>query len=485
MATTTRRPPPRPQPPQLVSHRRWPRRVLIVANVVVALCVLATAAGYGYIRVKYGQIDKVDLACKLRSCGNDDPGGPMNVLLVGSDTRATATGEDVEHFGSSQLVGGQRSDTIMILHIDPREEKASILSIPRDTYVPIYGTGHSDRVNTAYERGAGSLVDTITHSLGIPIDHYASVDFVGFRGIVNTVGGVVLPFPAPARDKVTGLNVPTPGCINLTGDQALAYARSRHFQTFESGRWREDPLADLGRIQRQQDFIRRVMRKAISRGARNPFKLPGLVNQGVKYVTIDKTLSTKDILRLGKRFKSLEPDAVDMMTLPGVNANVGGASVLKLKQPDAQQVIDRFAGRVLETANGGPPPNILPNTVTVRVLNGTGVGGQGGQTALKLQNFGFNTAGTGDADRFSYTTPVIRYGKGQQLKARLLAAYIDGGAQLQSDTTLKGVDVVLVTGASLRGVRAPGTAAASATTAATSPPAAKPQPKGAAPALNC
>src|SRR5207302_4859912 len=120
----------------------------------------------------------------------------------------------------------------------------------------------------------------------------------------------VIPFPAPARDKVTGLDVKTPGCISLNGDQALAYARSRHFQSFESGHWREDPTADLGRIRRQQDFIRRVVRKAISRGVRNPIKMLGLVDQGVKFIQIDKAMSTKDIFNLGKRFRSLEPDAV-------------------------------------------------------------------------------------------------------------------------------------------------------------------------------
>lgn len=484
MATSTRRPPRTVAPARVTGHRRWPRRVLIVANVFVALCVTVTALGYGYIRVKYGQIHKLNLCNALRRCGSDDPGGPMNVLLVGSDTRATESASDQQHFGSTSQVTGQRSDTIMILHIDPREQKASILSIPRDTYVPIFGTNHSDRINTAYQRGAGSLIDTVTHSLGIPVDHYAEVDFVGFRGIVNSIGGIVVPFPAPARDTVTGLNVPTPGCINLTGDQALAYARSRDFQIFESGRWRFDPTGDIGRIGRQQDFVRRVMRKAISKGAHNPLKLPGLVNQGVKYVTIDKALSTKDILRLGKRFHSLSPDSVEMLTLTGTPVTINGASVLRPKQPDAQEIIDRFSGKVPETTTNGPPPNIPPSSVTVRVLNGSGAAGQGGQTLAKLQSFGFNTAGTGDANNFNYTTPVIRYGKGQELKARLVAAYVDPGAQLVADSNVKGVDVILITGTGLHGIRSPGTAAATTTTAPTN--TTKPQSKGAtAPALNC
>jgi LCP family protein required for cell wall assembly len=462
--------------------------VLIVANIFVALCVLATAGGYGYIRLKYGQIDKINLCNALRKCGDDDAGSPMNVLLVGSDTRATAdTAEDQKSFGSASQVGGQRSDTIMVLHVDPREEKAAILSIPRDTYLPIAGTKRSDRINTAFEIGPKALIDTITQQLGIPIDHYASVDFVGFRGIVSSVGGVVIPFPAAARDKVTGLLVKSPGCINLSGDQALAYARSRHFETFESGRWRTDPTGDLGRIQRQQDFVRRVMRKAISKGARNPLKLPGLVNQGVKYVKIDSALSTKDIATLGKRFRSLEPDAVDMLTLPGTNANIGGAAVLKVKQPDAKAILDRFSGKTPELTTAGAVPNIQPNTVKVRVLNGSGVGGQGGQTALKLQHFDFNIAGTGDAKAFNYVTPVINYGRGQQLKARLLAAYLDGGAQLKQDLTLQGVDVELITGTALGNVRAPGAAATATTTStvAPGPTATKPQPKGAPAGLSC
>ena len=249
---------------------------------------------------------------------------------------------------------------------------------------------------------------------------------------------MTIPFPAPARDTVTGLNVKTAGCINLSGDQALAYARSRNFQTFESGRWRTDPTGDLGRILGSRASSSRVMRKAISRGARNPFKLPGLVNQGVKYVTIDEALSTKDLLNLGKRFRSLEPDAVDMVTLPATNAMIGGAAVLRLKQPDAQQIIDRFSGKTAETVDNVPPPNILPSTVRVRVLNGSGVGGQGGQTALKFQRFGFNIVSTGDAKSFTYGTPVVSYGRGQQLKARLVAAYIAGGAATQAGPHLAG-----------------------------------------------
>ena len=295
---------------------------------------------------------------------------------------------------------------------------------------------------------------------------------------------MVIPFPAPARDKVSELSVKTAGCIKLDGDQALAYARSRHFQSFESGRWREDLTGDIGRIQRQQDFIRRVMRTAISRGARNPLKLNGLVSQGVKYVTIDKTLGLDDIRKLGKRFKSLEPDAVDMLTLPGDNVRVGGAAVLRLKQPDAQQIIDRFSGKIPPPDTAAAAPNIAPNTVRVRVLNGSGVSGQGAKTTAELQKAGFNVAAGGDAKSYTFVTPVIRYGRGQQEKARLLATFVLGGAKLQEDLTLRGIDVELTTGKAFGGIKTAG-GAAPATTVKGAAPAATPTPKGAPAGLSC
>jgi LCP family protein required for cell wall assembly len=424
----------------------------------VAFCLLLTAVGYLYIRHQTGKFGRVDLGCKvLRNCGSDDPGEPMNVLLVGSDTRATLTKEEQKRYGTAGAVGGQRSDTMLVLHIDPHAEKAAILSIPRDLYVPVAGTGTQGRINTAFDKGPERLIQTIRDALGIQIDHYAEVDFSGFQGIVNVIGPVKVYFPAPARDNLSGLHQKTAGCIPLFGDSALAYVRSRHFEAYESGRWHADPTGDLGRIQRQQDFIRRLMKVAISKGARNPIKLNALINKAAPTITLDKSFSTKDIFRVGKRFKSLEPDQVEMLTLPTTPASIGGAAVLRMKQPDSQEVIDKFNGTVRKTGTTvpGAVPNIPPGSVRVRVLNGTGTGGQAGDVASELSQQGFVTAGTGDADSFKYIAPVIRFGRGQRDKAVLLQAYVLGGAQLREDLTLRGVDLVLVTGAQYEGLRNP------------------------------
>lgn len=462
-------------------RRRWPRRVLVGANIFVAVCLVGAAGTYAYIRYRFGQIDKPSFGCEvLRNCGDDDPGQPMNVLLVGSDSRANLSPEERRQFGTESRIGGQRSDTILILRADPRQRKAAIMAIPRDLAVPIAGSSSTvpQRINTAFEGGPERLITTIRQSLGIDIDHYAQLDFNGFRGVVDAVGGVTIYFPAPARDKLSGLDVRTPGCNELKGNEALSYVRSREYQYYESGRWRVDPTGDIGRIQRQQDFIRRVIRKA-SRAGRNPVTLNSLVGTAVKNVKLDQSFSESDVLRLSKRFRSLEPDAVEMLSVPTVDAHVGDASVLRLKQPEAQQVIDHFLGRDVPAGRSQAVPNIPPNRVLVRVLNGSGIDGQAGQAAKALQGAGFNVAGTGDADGFRYAEPVIRYGRGQQDKAQLLKGYVSGAAKVEEDDTIQGVDLVLITGTDYRDIRPPSATASTSTTASTTPGVATPaQPRG-------
>ena len=460
-----------------VKTRNWPRRLLIGLNLFLALCILASASAFAYVRWRYGQLDKIDLADVLGLGEDEAPGDPMNVLLVGSDTRSNLSKAEQARFGTTSDVGGSRSDTMMILHIDPEQEKAAILSIPRDLWVEIPGFKNKQRINIAFdgERGPHRLITTIRQNLGIDIDHFVQVDFDGFRGVVDALGGVKVYFPAPARDPISELDVPEAGCIELSPDQALAYVRARNFQTFESGRWRTDPTADLGRIARQQDFMRRVMSSAVSAGVRNPVKANQIVEKMIDDIRIDKALGTRDILKLAQKFRNVNPETVDMVTLPNEPANIGGAAVLVLKQPEAQQVIDRFNG--VDSETGQSLPNILPQEVSVRVLNGSGIGGQAGKVAQDLQDAGFRlaTPPTGDADSFRYEQPVIRYHQSGRADAELLAAYLQSGAKLQEDRSLVTADIVLVTGTGYEGVRIPGGAA----TTTTSAPVTDAEPEGA------
>jgi LCP family protein required for cell wall assembly len=410
----------------------------------------------------------------------------MNVLLVGSDSRARLTGVDAKQAGKDK-VGGERSDTIMILHVDPGARKAAILSIPRDLLVNIPGASQrSDRINAAFAiGGASKLIATISQNLGVKVNHYVEVDFVGFKSIVDAVGGVKLYVPAPARDTLSGLDIKTPGCVTLNGQQALAWSRSRHYEYYESGRWREDPRGDLGRIQRQQDFIRRMLNTAVSSGKDNPFQLNRLIGIGIKNVSIDSAMSTRDIFRLAKRFRSLDAQSVDMLTLPTTNASVrlngGLASVLKLQQPDAQEYIDRLNGQLAASAGGdsSSATPVRPGQVRVRVLNGTGADSLAARVEGELQGAGFNVADKGDADSFRYSRSVIRYGSGALNKAQLVQRYLRGPAQLKEDSTLRTVDVALIAGTDYSGVRSSPSAAPDATTSTIPKPEPTPTARGA------
>src|SRR4051794_9622731 len=435
-------PPPPPPPPDGRPHQ-WRRRLIIGAISLFTAIVLFVGAGYVYYRWRFAQINKQKIS------GLVPDSGILNVLLVGSDSRANVEGDQAFNDKSAPVVG-QRSDTMMILHADTKQKKAMILSIPRDLYVPIAGTSGSNRVNTAFDSSPQRLVDTIQQDLGIKINHYVQVDFVGFQSIVNSVGGVDIYVPAPARDKLSGLNIKIPGCAHLDGFQALAWARSRHFEELEGGRWQSDPTGDLGRIQRQQDFIRRMLKKALA--TRNPLKVNQLIGIGIKNVQIDEHMSSGDILRLASKFHSLNPDTVDMATLPTTpfTTRIGGltADVLRLKQPDAQTFIDRVNG-----IEPPPPAELKPEGVRVRVLNGTGQTGLAAQVSVALQGPGFSIADRGDASGGRYSQTLIRYGGGALGKAKRLQRYLQTGPRLVSDPSLRTIDVALVVGSDYAGVR--------------------------------
>ena len=446
-------------------RRRWRHRLLIAFNILLATIIIAGVGSYGYTRWRFDQIRKLDFGSVLR--GDDGPKAPMNVLLVGSDSRAALAPGQAKSYGSAAEVTGQRSDTIMILHIDPKAQRAAILSLPRDLWVTIAEINTKQRINTAFDAGPARLIKTINNDFGIPIDHYVEVDFDGFKGMVDAVGGVQVRFDAPARDKMSGLNVPNAGCVALSGDQALAYVRSRHYESYERGRWVTDPRSDFSRIDRQQDFIRRMLRKAIRNGARNPVTLNSLISNGVKNVTIDKGFSLNDITRLGRRFQSLDPSQVEMMTLPTKAANVGGADVLLPKEPDAKQTIDRFLNGPPKPVDKGKASAIPPSSISIRVLNGSSVSGQANDAGGELKDIGFVVTSTGNY-RSGASKTVIRYGNGQKDKAEVLAAYVNGDVDIVQDSTIRGVDLLLITGSNFSGISKPDAPKASTTTAPSS-----------------
>jgi len=281
-----------------------------------------------------------------------------NFLIVGSDSR-DCIDPGSPYAGAFLTEGndiGDRSDTIMVLRVDPDESQAAILSFPRDLWVRIGSSNRKSRINSAFDKDDPSrLVETIEENFEFPVDHYIEVDFCAFKYLVDAVGGVKIPFEYPTRDRYTGLDIAEPGCFTMTGDAALAYVRSRHYQYEEDGRWKEDGSSDRGRIRRQQDFIKRMLRKAIDRGATRPDVAKKLIDTALDHVRIDETLTVNDLLRVSARLRSFDPEAVRTYRMDGDGTNIGGASVIvpDLDDPATQDVLRVFRG---EASVADAPP---------------------------------------------------------------------------------------------------------------------------------
>ncbi len=289
------------------------------------LLVVALLATFLWARNTYSRIEKIDLTDVL------DPvtGDATNYLLVGSDSRSEFDPE-----GNSG-VEGTRSDTIILLRITP--EGAAMMSIPRDLWVEIADTGEMGRINGAYNRGPANLVQTVKNNLDVPVNHYVEVGFGSFVGLVDAIGGVTINFPNPVFDPGSGLNVTTAGDVTLDGQQALAYARSRNYTEIIDGEEVKEPTADLGRQQRQQNFLRTALSEV---GAtRNPFTLVQVADAMSAELIVDSGLGFWEALTLVRRLGGSDPLSV---VLPTEGVRRGDAAVLVLAQPEAEQVLAAF-----------------------------------------------------------------------------------------------------------------------------------------------
>jgi len=337
-----------------------PRRQPVPSWALAALIAVVMAAGgmFGLQRGAdglAGGIQRIDALAGVLSdsggdplalAGGDQPIGPtVNFLLVGSDSRQGVTSDDPNFgsMGSTADVSGERADTIMILRRET-DGGLALTSLPRDLLVEIADTGQRRRINSAYGGGPERLVKTITESLGIPIHHYIEVDFLGFQRVIDATGGVELCIVHATRDRNSGLDL-QPGCQVLDGSQALAFARSRYYEEFRDGQWRRDGSADLGRIRRQQLFIRAAMYGALAKWQADPLASGQLLGSVVDSVRVDPNL---DPFRAADSLRRAAGDDLVTYSLPVRPTTFNGSSVLEL-EPGAEEILDYFRGV-------GPPP---------------------------------------------------------------------------------------------------------------------------------
>ncbi|MEY2402244.1 MAG: hypothetical protein QOJ08_2355 [Ilumatobacteraceae bacterium] len=288
-------------------------------------------AGTGMLVAARTAIDSVGRVPGVAA--NLDPGSASieNFLLVGSDSRAGAdpTSPDAGGIGTEAEVSGHRSDTIMILRHDKSSGEAALLSIPRDLWVDIAGRDSKSRINSAFNDGPDVLVRTLQQGeLRIPIQHYVEIDFFGFKSLVDALGGVQICVDYATRDVSTGLNITEPGCHLLDGEQALGYARSRHYEEFrEDGEWHEDPASDLGRTKRQQQFVNLALQTALDRIKVDPFAAGRLVTAIGSSLRVDDEL---DPISAAASLRSAVDTGIATYSLPVFGKTISGNSVLLL-----------------------------------------------------------------------------------------------------------------------------------------------------------
>jgi LCP family protein required for cell wall assembly len=344
------------------------RKIITVLTALLVLALLGLGGLYGYGRYEFDKTLKANYAAEVAARS----GQPFTMLVIGSDSRV---GENANYFGSATAVTGQRSDVIQLWRVTPSTRQIQVLSIPRDTVVSMIGAnadqfGTYNRINSSFNLGANQLIKTITANFGIQINYTLQVDFAGFEGAVNAVGGVYLNFNYPAKDSYSGLNVTTPGCQLLSGFQALAVARARHYEYYKNGYWQYDPTSDFGRIQRQDAFIRSLIDRAKS--TVNPLKIFGFINSIGAGVVIDARFGFNQLLGLALEYRSFNTGALAGQTMPTVSGyGFSLGSVLAVDQPAAQQLlVNLFGSDLLSPTDpppdaGGspnPPPTVTPTT---------------------------------------------------------------------------------------------------------------------------
>lgn len=445
--------------------RQRTARAAVLTRVVAGLvsAVLLSTTGWGWYLGQLAQAS-VNRTDAIPDSGNDDDGGEaLNLLLVGSDSRADMTAEQLAELNAGED-SGLNTDTMILVHVPADGSRASFVSFPRDSYVQIPGHGR-DKLNAAYaygyssvdssmpesERQAGGaqlLVQTIHDLTGLQIDHYAEVDLLGFFKLTGVVGGVEVNLCRAVDDReYSGAFFPA-GPQTISGADALAFVRQRH-NLGPEGR------GDYDRIIRQQVFIAGVLRNMLSNDVLlNPGKQRELVEAASGALTVDQGL---DLFHLAQQMQTMQLGSIEFQTVPyvGDERDEQNRSIIRLQ--DEKTLHQFFAQLSAEpepepsAEAPAPPPTVAPSEVSVEVLNGSRTSGLAASAATELETAGFVVAGTGNADRSDHTQTVVRHAAGDEALAATLVGQIPG-ATVALDDTLTAGTVQLVLGSDFNGV---------------------------------
>ena len=391
--------------------RLWPKKRWAQAVLSVSLAIVLIAGSYlGWVWFQANRIHHINVGGLATA--SQSLGGTENILMVGSTDRCALKVQNAAYGLCSQGVTGINSDVIMILHLDWNTGRVSVLSIPRDTFVPNARSTGANKIDAALVEGPTQLVKAIEEDFAIPIQHFVELNFETFAAVVDVLGGINMYFPAPLFDAYSGLVQTSNGkCLHLNGTQALQVVRARHLQYWTPGKdinqpgtWTQENLSDLARIRRDQEFLR-VMSLALSKtGLGNPITDARLIAAVAPHLTTDQGFSAQDMVNIISKFKGTNTDNAPQFTLPVMTSssysyiykggNYGNVA-FPVSPPDISTIYD-FLGLPGYWDTFSNRPAVMAAQITAAVLNGSAIAGQAQATAGALAAHGVHISSTGD-----------------------------------------------------------------------------------------
>lgn len=339
----------------------------------------------------------------------------LNVLVLGYD---------------SSINGPPRADTIMLLSIDLESREIGLLSIPRDTRVSVPGHG-MNRINASHAFGGIELtISTIEEFLDIPVDYYVETDFQGFARIIDTIGGVEIDIKEPLKyvDRAGGVNINLPaGKRVLNGKEALDYVR-----------FRESIKGDIGRVERQQQFLKAVINRVLSPDI--IMKLPSIYSETKK--AVNTNIPIQDISPFMRVIKDMNISTIETVILPGEPKYINGASYWVVNEEETEILVNKLIRSKEYIRNG---------QCKLRILNGNGIPGQASELASDLKKYGFNVVSLANAASYDYDNTVILYYDTDDKNTALSIRELIGGevqfVELEEDEALsKEEDIQIIIG---------------------------------------
>lgn len=392
--------------------RRRKRAALGCLSIFLIFLAVLAVAGVFYVRNINGKMQqkfKTDdkAAAVLAKPQEQKKDAPFYMLLMGVDSR-----EEGE---------ASRSDTLMIARVDPQQQRITLVSIPRDTRVTIPGHGKT-KINAAHAYGGPALViETVSDVTGLPISHYAEVDFQGFKDVVDALGGITVTVPEDIYDMKAANHVASAAKLKagtqlLDGAHALTFVRSRQF-----------PRGDLQRIENQQTFLKAVLKESLKPS--NVLRLPATVSAMAGSMTTD--LSVGQLLSIANQMKGMDSNNLEAVTMPGVPKMIGGVSFVVMDEEGFKAMIERVKnGQPAEAPEEGEG-TVEPYQITVTVKNGSGTSGVAADAARRLRNTDFRVGEIGNMNQMVYPETLIVYKKNKD-RATLVSEALGKGKVVSS-----------------------------------------------------